>query len=164
MARSNALPHNDYITTVTDALTAAGLEPADWWTSDAETRGVACFLDAVITLEPPGWQPGLLLMWEWHTGREDGGPERGPQWTFARLNVDGSNQYPTDLPVYGFAAPAAVADAARMVIAREIRPGSEHNYGQWQGWTGGIIGAPWEHADDLEAACAAWDADEAPGA
>lgn len=169
-----ALPHDSYINAVCDALTDAGIELTDHcFTTDTETRGTYCHLSAVITADPSGtitsgsedatgaWPHGLLLLWEWHTGREaeDGEPERGPAWQFAEVKDDGSTEYPTDLPVFGYASPAAVVDAVRKVIAREILPGDFFNVGQWRGWTGGIIGDSWEHADQLEAACTAWDTD-----
>ncbi|MEU9792895.1 hypothetical protein AB0E27_20095 [Streptomyces sparsogenes] len=165
------LPHDPYINAVYDALTAVdGLEPTDQtWTSDDETRGTYYYLDAVITLDPSGtrnldddeipagtpWRHGLILIWEWHTGLEDD-IERGPVWQFAELKRDGSNEYPTSLPVYGFASPAAIVEAARKVISREIGAGHSHNLGRAK-WAGGIIGDSWEHADELEAACAAWE-------
>jgi len=171
------LPHDSYITAVCDALTAANLNLTDHcWTDDGETRGTYCYLNAVITLDPSGtiaadeqpdggadWPHGLLLIWEWHTGieAEQGEPARGPQWSFAELKADGSNEYPTDLPVYGYASPAAIVDAARKVISREIQPGPPQGYGQWRGWDGGIIGDSWDRADELEAACNAWGAEEA---
>ncbi|MFE7954438.1 hypothetical protein [Streptomyces sp. NPDC057413] len=170
------LPQDGYIEAVSEALTAAGLEPTDHsWTEDSETRGVYCYLNAVITLDPSGtvgdwpedipagtpWPHGLLLLWEWHTGAEEGGPEKGPLWQFAELKADGSSEYPTDLPVYGYASPAAVVQAARKVIDREISPGSFYNLGQPHGWDGGIIGDSWERADELDAACEAWGAKEA---
>ncbi|MFF9215576.1 hypothetical protein [Streptomyces viridosporus] len=168
------LPHDSYIEAVGDALTAAGLEPTDHsWTSDSETRGTYRYLNAVLTLDPSGtiasgdndaaeWPHGLLLIWEWHTGREadQGEPERGPVWQFAALKDDGSNEYPTDLPVYGYADPVAVVEATRKVIRGDILPGDFFNVGQWRGWGGGIIGGSWERADQLEAACVAWDTDE----
>ncbi|MFF4403781.1 hypothetical protein [Streptomyces sp. NPDC001404] len=164
------LPHDPYVTAVYDALTDAGLDPGEWWTSDGETSGTYCYLNAVITLDPSNtldlddedvpagtaWRHGLILCWEWHTGAEEGGPERGPTWTFAELKADGSNEYPTDLPVLGFAAPEAIVDAARKVISHEIKPGSVHNFGQPGGWDSGAIGGSWERADDLEAVCEAW--------
>lgn len=170
------LPHDPYITAVCDALTAAGLELTDQcWTDDGETRGTYCYLNAVITLDPSktgdldhddisagtAWPHGLLLIWEWHTGIEadQGEPDRGPQWTFAELKDDGSNEYPTDLPVYGYASPAAVVEAARKVIDRSIGAGSFYNYGAPK-WDGGIIGDSWERADELDAACEAWGAAE----
>ncbi|MFL4904882.1 hypothetical protein ACJ6WF_17245 [Streptomyces sp. MMS24-I2-30] len=175
---TRTLPHDDYITAVCDALTAAGLELTDHcWTDDGETRGTYCYLNAVITLDPSGtiseaaedipagtaWPHGLLLIWEWHTGIEadHGEPARGPQWQFAELKDDGSNEYPTDLPVYGYASPAAIVEAARKVISREILPGSFYDYGQWRGWDGGIIGDAWTRHAELDAACEAWGAEEA---
>lgn len=173
MART--LPHDPYITAVCDALTAAGLELTDHcWTDDGETRGTYCYLNAVITLDPSGvlasddedarnaaWPHGLLLIWEWHTGIEadQGEPARGPQWLFAELKADGSNEYPTDLPVEGYASPAAVVEAARKVISREIGPGSFYNFGAPK-WDGGLIGGTWERHAELDAACEAWGAQE----
>lgn len=169
------LPHDPYVTAVCDALTAEGLDLTDQcWTDDGETRGTFCYLNAVVTLDPDktadldradipaktAWPHGLLLLWEWHTGTEDGEPERGPQWLFAEIKPDGSNEYPTSLPVHGYASPAAIADAARKVIAREIGAGHFHNGGR-PAWEGGIIGSSWEHADQLDAACEAWGAEEA---
>ncbi|MDX3455090.1 hypothetical protein PV396_24635 [Streptomyces sp. ME02-8801-2C] len=168
-----ALPHDPYITAVCDALTAAGLKLTDQcWTGDGETRGTYCYLDAVITLDPSGtlgldaedvlgakaeWPHGLLLIWEWHTGIEadQGEPARGPQWLFAELKGDGSNEYPTDLPIEGYASPAAVLEAARKVIGQEIGAGHFHNSGQ-PTWDGGTIGDSWDQADTVNAACEAW--------
>jgi hypothetical protein len=171
------LPHDDYIEAIGEALTAAGLEPTDHsWTEDCETRGTYCYLSAVITLDPSGtiasgdedardgaaWPHGLLLLWEWHTGIEadQGEPDRGPVWQFAELKHDGSSEYPTDLPVLGYASPAAIVEAARKVIAREIQPGSPQGYGQWRGWDGGIIGDTWEQHAELDTACEAWGTEE----
>ena len=173
---TRTLPHDPYITAVCDALTTAGLELTDHcWTDDCETRGTYCYLNAVITLDPSGtitsgdedardavaWPHGLLLIWEWHTGieAEHGEPDKGPQWLFAGLKDDGSTEYPTDLPVYGYASPAAVVEAARKVISREIGAGGFYNYGAPK-WDGGVIGGSWESHAELDAACEAWGADE----
>ncbi|NUP16598.1 MAG: hypothetical protein HOZ81_10915 [Streptomyces sp.] len=169
------LPHDDYITAVCDALTAAGIELTDHsWTDDGETRGTYCYLNAVITLDPSGtiaadeepdggadWPHGLLLIWEWHTGieAEYGEPDRGPIWQFAELKADGSNKFPTWLPVQGYASPAAVVEAARSVIDRSIGAGHFYNGGQPK-WDGGIIGDSWDRADELDTACEAWGTDE----
>lgn len=169
-----ALPHDPYITAVCDALTAAGLEPTEDWTDDGETRGTYCYLNAVITLDPDHthdldhddipadaqWPHGLILIWEWHTGAEDGEPGRGPQWLFAELKRDGFNEYPTSLPVSGYASPAAVVDAARKVIAGEIGAGSFYGYGRPK-WDGGLIGDSWDRAGELDAACETWGTAEA---
>ncbi len=164
MSVTKPLPHDDYIDAVTAALDASRPYVESAYTSDGETQGVHCYLSAVIKLDVHSvgledeWAEGLLLLWEWHTGAgvEDGEPERGPVWKFAEMREDGSTEYPTDLPVEGFAEPAAVADAARRVLAQEIQAGGSYNYGQWKGWIGGIIGGRWERADVLEDACAAW--------
>lgn len=176
MTDTRTLPHDPYITAVCDALTAASLEITDHtWTDDGETRGTYCYLNAVITLDPSGtitsdaedipagtpWPHGLLLIWEWHTGAEEGGdPERGPVWQFAELKADGSNEYPTGLPVYGYASPAAIVEATRKVIDHSIGAGHFHNFGLAK-WDGGIIGDSWDRADALDAACEAWGAKEA---
>lgn len=171
------LPHDPYITAVCDALTTAGIELTDQcWTDDGETRGTYCYLNAVITLDPSGtrdldwedvpadaaWPHGLLLIWEWHTGieAEDGEPERGPSWQFAELKSDGSNEYPASLPVYGYASPTAVVEAARKAIDRSIGAGSFYGSGAPK-WDGGIIGDSWERADEVDAAGEAWGAQEA---
>ncbi|MFS4107499.1 hypothetical protein [Streptomyces sp. PD-S100-1] len=173
MPEPRPLPHNDYVTAVMDALTAASLEPTEFWLSGGETKGTYCYLNAVITLDPSStfdrdhadvpagtpWRHGLLLSWEWHTGLEDGGPEKGPLWEFAELKADGSIEYPTSLPVHGYASPAAIVEAARKVIDHSIGPGHSFNLGQPR-WDGGLIGASWERADELAAACEAWGAEE----
>jgi hypothetical protein len=168
------LPHDPYIKAVTDALTAAGLDPAEQWTSDGETKGTYCYLNAVITLDPSGthdqddedvpagmpWRHGLILSWEWHTGAEDGW-EKGPFWEFAALKADGSCQYaPATLPVLGYASPAAVVEAARKVIAHEIKPDPSSMFGAVV-WDGGDIGDAWERHAELDTACEAWGNDEA---
>lgn len=163
------LPHEDYITAVCEALDKAGPEAMDARTDDCETRGTYCYLNAVIHLDmltvglQEEWPHGLLLIWEWHTGieAEYGEPEKGPVWQFAERKDDGSNEYPTDLPVAGYASPAAIVDATRKVIDRKIQAGGPFSYGQWRGWDGGIIGDLWDQADQLNAACEAWGAKEA---
>lgn len=162
------LPHDDYIEAVTVALDTAGITTADIRTDDCETRGTYCYLNAVIELDlfhtsdADAWPHGLLLLWEWHTGVEadQGEPDKGPVWQFAELKEDGSNEYPTDLPVYGYASPAAIVEAARKVISREIGAGHSFNYGRAK-WDGGIIGDSWEQHAELDAACEAWGTDEA---
>ena len=117
-----------------------------------------------ITLDPSGthdldpddlpadaaWPHVLLLIWEWHTGieEEQGEPERGPVWLFAEMKDGSRNEYPTALPVYGYASPAAIVEAARKVIDRSIGAGHFFNGGQ-AAWDGGIIGDSWERADEL---------------
>ena len=161
------LPHDPYIEAICEALDKAGPEVKDGRTDDCETRGTYCYLGAVIELDmltvglQEEWPHGLLLIWEWHTGIEadHGEPDRGPVWKFAELKEDGSNEYPTDLPVLGYASPAAIAEAVSKVIAREIQP-RHFDLGQWRGWEGGIIGDAWERHAELETACDAWDKQE----
>jgi hypothetical protein len=164
------LPHSSYVTAVCDTLTDAGIRLTEQcWTDDGETRGTYCFLNAVMTLDPSGtltsdaqqgntdWPHGLVLLWEWHTGIEaaSGEPVRGPEWLFAELKPDGSNEYPTPIPVHGYASPDAVVDAVRKIIAREIGAGHFFNGGTPQ-WEGGTIGGSWDQADALNTACEAW--------
>lgn len=174
---TRTLPQDPYIEAIGDALTAAGLAPTDYtFTEDSETRGTYCYLNAVITLDPSGtlasddedardeaaWPHGLLLLWEWHTGIEadQGEPERGPSWQFAALRSDGSNEYPTDLPVLGYASPTAIVEAAQKVIAHKIKPNPYSMFGEVI-YDGGIIGDAWERHAELDAACEAWGNDEA---
>ena len=157
------LPHDEYIEAICEALDKVGPEVKDGRTDDCETRGTYCYLNAVIDLDmltvglQDEWPNGLLLIWEWHTGieAEHGEPDKGPVWQFAELKDDGSNEYPTDLPVHGYASPAAIVDAVRKVIAHEIGAGSFYGRSGPR-WDGGIIGDSWERADELDAACEAW--------
>lgn len=168
---TRTLPHDPYIEAVTEALTTAGFTPTEQWTDGGETKGMYCHLNAVITLDPSGvldldddeipvrtpWRYGLILAWEWHTGAEDGW-EKGPHWEFAALKEHSECQYPPVLlPVYGYASPAAIVEAARLVIDHRIKalPSSVAD------WDGGIVGDSWDRADELDAACEAWGADEA---
>ena len=151
------LPHDTYIDHIADALAAVGLDVADGWTSDAETVGTYCYLDAVLTLDtdttgldPERWPNGLILIWEWHTGLEDGEPERGAYWEWAELRGNhGGNEQPESLPIDGFANPVQVAAAVHELIttgkAVKARPG------QWDGTAG------------LEAAIEKWTDAEAGG-
>ncbi|MFD5050861.1 hypothetical protein ACFWMH_10520 [Streptomyces tendae] len=171
---TRTLPHAPYIEAVIDTLTAAGLTPAEHWTSDGETKGMYCHLNAVITLDPSNtrelddgeiaagtpWRNGLILSWEWHTGAEEGW-EKGPFWEFAALKEHDVCQYPpVQLPVYGYASPAAIVDAARKVIAREITPDPYSSSGGVR-WSGGLVGDTWERHAELDAACETWGNDEA---
>ncbi|MFF9270446.1 hypothetical protein [Streptomyces rochei] len=177
MTIMRSLPHDPYIEAVTDALTAAGLTPVEQWADDGETKGTYCHLTAVLSLDPSGthdqddeevpagtpWRHGLLLSWEWHTGAEEGW-EKGPRWEFAALKADGSCEYtPAMLPVFGYASPAAVVDAVRRVVAREIRPDFSSSFGGIV-WDGGVIGDAWERHTELDAACEAWGTEEAGAA
>jgi hypothetical protein len=152
---SQPLPHDPYITAVCDALTAAGLEPADAFTDDSDTRGSHCYLRAVITLDDSSsvdarrWPDGLILIWEWHTGIEaaDGEPERGPSWEWARLvDSHGQSSEAQALTSVGYASPAYLVESVRALL---------NDRGQ------ATAAERWEHAEDLDAACEAWGAAEA---
>ncbi|MFM9542277.1 hypothetical protein [Streptomyces turgidiscabies] len=119
-----ALPHDPYITAVVEALTAAGLEPDTYWTSDAEINpyddgpdaGCTTMLNAVI-----GWDDntddnsgGLFLFWD----------HPAEQWQHARPRVNrGGNTGPEFLPKLGrWSDPAAVVATARALLANEPMP------------------------------------------
>lgn len=151
---TRTLPHDPYITAICDALTAAGLEPADAWTSDAESCGLYQYLSAVITLDPDTsgipaarWPDGLILCWAWHTGIEDGEPERGPVWEWARL-VDSHGQCGELEPftALGYPSPAYVVESVRALIERRNQATPAER---------------WERHAELDAACEAWGAEEA---
>ncbi|GKQ35153.1 hypothetical protein [Streptomyces sp. A012304] len=148
------LPHDEYIAAVADALTAAGLHPADAFTDDSDTSGSHFYLRAVITLDDSSgipatrWRHGLILIWEWHTGIEaaDGEPERGPSWEWARL-VDEHGQCGEReaLTAIGYASPAYVVESVRALIERRNQSTPAER---------------WERADGLDAACEAWGIEE----
>ena len=151
----NNLPHDEYIAAVCDALTTAGLTPADAFTDDSDTSGSHHYLRAVITLDDSSgipadrWRHGLILIWEWHTGLEaaDGEPERGPSWEWARL-VDSHGQCGerAAFTALGYPSPAYVAESVRALIDRRNQS---------------MPAERWEHAGELDTACEAWGADEA---
>lgn len=161
MTETRTLPHDAYITAITDALSLALLTPVEYWTSDGETRGVYCHLNAVITLDPSGtyelddedipagtpWRHGLILIWEWHTGLEEGGdPEKGPLWEWARLvDSHGQSGERHGFTSLGYPSPAYVVESVRALIERRNQSTPAER---------------WEHADELDAACEAWGADE----
>ncbi len=148
------LPHDPYTAAVCDALTAAGLTPADAFTDDSDTRGLHCYLRAVITLDDSSgldtrrWPHGLLLIWEWHTGIEaaDGEPERGPSWEWAPLvDAHGQNGERQALTSVGYASPAYLVESVHALLGdrNQATPAER-----------------WEHAAGLDAACEAWGATE----
>lgn len=110
------LPHAPYIEAVAGALTEAKLTPAEVDIRDSEACGATPFLDAVITLTPEDsgipadrYKHGLLLIWEYHKGHEDGCLNEGPVWLRAELHEDGSNSVPEPLPVSDWVMPAMLA-------------------------------------------------------
>lgn len=154
--QTRVLPHDPYITAAVEALTAADLQPADHFTDDSDTVGSHRYLRAVITLDPDTsgidaarWPDGLILIWEWHTGieAEDGEPERGPVWEWARL-VDPHGQCGERLAftALGYPSPGYVVESVRALIERRNQSAPAER---------------WERADELDAACEAWAAEEA---
>lgn len=151
------LPHDPYIAAVIYALADAGLTPADAFTDDSDTAGSHCYLRAVITLDDSSgiptarWRHGLILIWEWHTGIEadQGEPERGPVWQWARL-VDSHGQCGEREPLtewgFGYASPAYVVESVRALIERRDQAAPAER---------------WGHADELSAGCGEWLAREA---
>ncbi|WP_030569693.1 hypothetical protein [Streptomyces aureocirculatus] len=141
-----ALPHDPYITAICDALTAAGLEPDDYWTSDAEVdrydtgpdAGCTTMLDAhlVWTESRNRHRHGIHLVWE----------HPAEQWQWAPRAADGVLEHdPEFLPTLGrYADPAAVVAVVRALLAGE-EPAVGH--------------APyWHEADAVKRALAAWEA------
>lgn len=138
------LPHDPYITAVVDALTAAGLEPDNYWTSDAEIdpyatgedAGCTTMLNAVV-----GWDDdtdddsgGLFLFWDHPV----------EQWQHARPRSEGGNTEPEYLPTLGrYADPAAVTDAVRALLRGETPPE--------------VHAADWPGADAVRTAITAWE-------
>ncbi|MFJ6566258.1 hypothetical protein ACIQNU_02470 [Streptomyces sp. NPDC091292] len=143
-------PHDTYITAVVNTLTDVGLDPADITLDDCDTRGSDCYLRACLRFAPEDtygvdavrWPDGLLLIWEWHPGIEEGEAERGPVWLWAKCLPDGSNGEPAAMPVPGAANPVQVAFALAELINRG-EPG-RRRIGLWNG------------AAVLDAACEAW--------
>lgn len=140
------LPHDPYITAVIDALTAAGVEPDSFWTSDAEIdpyatgddAGCTTMLTAVI-----GWDDdtddggGLLLLWDHPV----------EQWQYARPRVEGGHTVPEFLPTLGrYAHPGSVVATVSALLAGDPAPEGH---------------APdWREADAARAAVDAWAEDE----
>lgn len=142
----NALPHDPYITAVVTALTKAGLEPDNYWTSDAEIdpyligddAGVTTMLNAVIswddfTDEDEG-NAGLFLFWD----------HPAEQWQWARPRPEGGNTEPEFLPHLGrYSHPDAVVATARALLADQPLPEGHAPY--------------WHEADAVQAAVTAWE-------
>ncbi|MFE0132427.1 hypothetical protein ACFWY6_12770 [Streptomyces sp. NPDC059037] len=125
------LPHDPYITAVVETLTAAGLEPTEHWTSDAELdrfrddeyAGVAVMLDACLVwtgdhpaVTDAAAPDGLVLVWE----------HPAEQWQWAHSEANGRlEREPEFLPLHRWADPAAVVDVVRILLAGLPVPGGE---------------------------------------
>ncbi|GFH34347.1 hypothetical protein [Streptomyces pacificus] len=126
---NRALPHTPYITAVETALTQAALTPqqADAFVEDSydvpHLRGVITITPETCDIPADRWPHGLLLAWDWHTGRDDDYYDRGPVWQWARLNGDGSSRSLEPLPVPGWVAPAMLAAvAATLAYTGKLAP------------------------------------------
>ncbi|MFD9603279.1 hypothetical protein [Streptomyces sp. NPDC059970] len=145
------LPHDPYITAVIDALTAAGLEPDSYWTSEAEIdpyatgddAGCITMLSAVISWddtaideEDEDGQEGLFLFWD----------HPAEQWQWARPRPEGGNTEPEFLSKLGrYSDPGAVVDTARALLAGQPLPEGHAPY--------------WHPADSVRTAVEAWAAE-----
>ncbi|MBL3669096.1 hypothetical protein JL475_24495 [Streptomyces sp. M2CJ-2] len=148
-----ALPHDPYITAVLGALTAAGLEPSQWWTSDAETNryttgpdaGCTTQLDAVLVWEgdhpavnTEAHEDGITLVWE----------HPAEQWQWAPRKPHGElkrePEFLDSLP--SWVDPAVVVIVARTLLAGGPAPTS--------------VGPLWLEHEQVQAAVDAWAAQE----
>lgn len=142
------LPHTPYISAVIDALTIPGLEPDNWWTSDAEIdpyatgddAGCTTMLSAVLVWDDTRvdeddetGQDGLFLFWDHPAGH----------WQYARPRAEGGNTEPEFLPKLGlYSDPDAVVGTVRALLADEPLPEGHAPY--------------WHPADAIRAAVTAW--------
>lgn len=147
------LPHDPYITAVTDTLTAAGLEPTEWWTSDDELdryrdddfAGLATMLDAFLVwddehpaLTATAHKHGIALVWE----------HPAEQWQWAPRKANGHlDRDPEFVATLGrYSDPAAVVAVVRAFLAGEPLPEGHAPY--------------WHPADSVRAAVEAWQSSE----
>ncbi|MFJ6730018.1 hypothetical protein ACIQPQ_34475 [Streptomyces sp. NPDC091281] len=153
---SPPLPHDPYIQAVVDALTAAGLEPSEAYTSDSELDryrdddlfGIACMLDAYLawTDDHPAVDTrrhpyGIALIWD-H-------PAEHWQWA-ARKHNGHLVQDPEFLPKLGrYSDPAAVVTTVRALLTGEPLPEGHAPY--------------WHPADGVRSAVDAWAEAETAG-
>ncbi|MFC8985145.1 hypothetical protein [Streptomyces sp. NPDC057115] len=113
----SALPHAPYIDAIEAALTEAKLTPeqVDAFVEDSYDvpwlRGVITLTPETSGIPADRFPHGLILVWDWHTGRDEDYDDRGPVWQWARLNDDGSNRKHEQLPVPGWVMPAMLAGA-----------------------------------------------------
>jgi hypothetical protein len=142
------LPHDPYIHAVADALTFAGREPDNWWTSDAEVNRYDTGPDAGCTMQLDAYlewdtsdahEHGIALIWE----------HPAEQWQWAPRRADGvlarDPEFLPCLPRWAF--PNGVAEILRALLAG--RPLPERPKEVW-----------YRHAE-MQAAVDAWAADDA---
>ncbi|MFS8200506.1 hypothetical protein ACLVWQ_17690 (plasmid) [Streptomyces sp. CWNU-52B] len=141
------LPHDPYITAVVDALTAAGMEPYTYWTSDAEIDPYATGDDAGCTT-----MLNAVIAWDDDTDDETGGlflfwDHPAEQWQYARPRSEGGNTEPEFLPSLGlWSHPEVVAATARALLNGTPAPEGHAPY--------------WHPADAVRVAIKAWESDE----
>lgn len=150
MSEIRELPHDPYIRAVVIALTAAGLEPDGWWTSDAETDPYrtdddgATMLNAVLlwsgdhaAIADAVAPDGMLLLWD----------HPAEQWQYAERRAEGGNEEPKFLPALGrYAHPGSVVATVSALLAGDPVPEGHAPY--------------WHEADAVKRAVAAWAAAE----
>ncbi|MFZ3569935.1 hypothetical protein ACOKM5_23295 [Streptomyces sp. BH097] len=144
---NRTLPHDPYINSVVDALTAANLGPDDYWTSDAETdpydngpdAGCTTMLSAYLDWDTAdAHEHGIALMWE----------HPAEQWQWAPRHRDGHlEREPEFLPMLGrYAQPASVVAVVSALLAGDPLPDGHAPY--------------WHEADPIRVAVKAWAEDE----
>lgn len=123
------LPHAPYITAVSAALAAAGLEPADCWVEDADLdyyrdddlAGLATMLTAVLVwddehpaLNTEAHRHGITLAWE----------HPAEQWQWGARTANGHlERDPEFLPALGrYAHPEAIVATVRALLAGQPTP------------------------------------------
>lgn len=129
------LPHDTYIEAVVDALTAAGLEPTEWWTSDTEINrydgdGLTTQLEATFVwdgdhpaVDNEDCEDGIALVWE----------HPAEQWLYADRQSNGElTMAPEFLPgLPRWADPKAVATAVWALVVG--RPAPTEPAALWDG-------------------------------
>lgn len=143
------VPHDPYIAEVVNYLTTAGLEPDDWWTSDAEIdpyvggpdAGVTTMLSAVLAwsgdhaaIADAVAPDGILLLWE----------HPAEQWQYAERRAGGGNEEPEFVPALPLLAhPAGVVEVVRELLAGHPVPADAR--------------IPWHRAGEVRDAIDAWE-------
>ncbi|AJC62114.1 DUF6292 family protein [Streptomyces sp. 769] len=67
------LPHDSYMAAVADALTARGIAPGRWWTSEDDSGASSDLLNAIFqwpegVAHPEHWPHGVYLTWDQDDG------------------------------------------------------------------------------------------------
>jgi hypothetical protein len=142
-----ALPHDLYITAVVNALTKAGLEPDDHWTSDAEINRYDGGPDAGCTT-----MLNAYLDWDTSAARDDGialvWDHPAEQWQWAPRKSSGVLAHdPEFLPTLPrWARPGAVVATVRDLLAGRA--------------VSTMPSGLWEEHEQAQAAVDAWAASE----